>query len=410
MGNVVVGRQPIFDRQAVVHAYEILCRPAAPDPAAAGHDAPASGDWELASLLTSVSVGLDRIVGRHEAFLPLDRQLLELDAPILFPAERAVLVVDAGSADADVGRRCRALVAAGYRLAVDQRVLEGDPAGLLDLASVVKADVRCVDRDTAAELLRAARRRGQRTVATNVDLRQELVECDELGFDLFQGYLLATPTVVAGATSDPNRMAAVALAAALVDSEVELARLEEIVRRDPRLAHQLLALAGAGAAGGMRRTVRTVRDALVLAGWRRLQSWVALLLVAGTGERSSEEEVTVALVRARACELVARVVAPDLADAAFAAGMLSAFDLLLHVALPEAVAGLPLDPVLVAAVVDRAGPLGAIVADVVDLQFGRHGQALRCGVDPGAAQRALFEATVWSVGASAALHGGAPGC
>jgi len=394
--NVVVGRQPIFDRTATVHGYEVLCRP------------PAGGDgdlraMEVASLVTSVSLGLDRLVGRYDAHLPVDRTLLELDTPFVLPPERTVLQVDAPSADDEVGRRCRELRAAGYRLAVDQRAAEADPAGLLGIASFVKVDVRAADRSVAAELVRWARHHEQRSVATNIDLRQELVECDQLGFDLFQGYLLAQPRTVPGTGLDPSRLATVRLAAALLDSEVALASLEEIVRSDPVLTHQLLALAGAGAAGGLRRTVRTVREALVLAGWRRLQSWVALLLLAGSGQPSSTEEVTVALVRARACELVAQAVAPELADAAFAAGMLSTFDLLLHVPLADALAGLPLDGLLVAAVIDRQGPLGAIVSDVVDLQFGRHGQPLRSGVDPGTAQRAMFEATMWSVGASSAL-------
>ena len=77
----------------------------------------------------------------------------------------------------------------------------------------------------------------------------------------------------------PGRLAGLRVSARLLDAECPITVIEDIIRGDPAMSHQLLQLAGAGAAGGMKRTVRTLRQALVLVGWRRLQSWVALLLL-----------------------------------------------------------------------------------------------------------------------------------
>jgi EAL and modified HD-GYP domain-containing signal transduction protein len=395
VGNVVVGRQPIFDRRAVVHGYEVRCRPPAGGPVAAGAD--------VAQLVTSLVSGIDHLVGHRDVYLTVDRELLTFASAIALPPERTVLQIDPADVDDDVVHRVRELRAQGFRIAVDHTVADRDPAGLFDLASTVKVDVRTADQAAAEELVRRAARAGKSAVATNIDLRQELTECDRMGFDLFQGDLLCRPALVEGHRLDPGRATMVRLAASLLDGEVAIEVVEDIVRSDPALAHQLMGLAGVGAAGGLRRTVRTVREALVLVGWRRLQSWVALLMLAGAGTPSHPEEITVALVRARACELVAASVAPSASDMAFAAGMLSAFDLLLHVPLTEALAGLPLDPVLSAAVLERQGTLGAVVSDVEDRQFGRTATALRSGVDEGGLQRALFEALVWSVGATEAV-------
>lgn len=399
--EVVVGRQPIFDRSAAVHGYELVCQPAS-----GPVDAHAGAVPTVEALVTTVSVGIDRLVGGRDLYLPADAALLLHDAPIVLPPERTVLQLQADAVDGRVVERCRQLRQDGFRLAVDQRIAEQDLGGLLSLATAVKVDVSSAQLDAVEALLEDAGRRQLLTIATNIDLRQELAECDRLGFTLFQGYLLARPTILPGRTLDPGHLATLRLAATMLDAEVEIDRLEEVVRSDPALAHQLLSLAGVGAAGGMRRTVRSVREALVLVGWRRLQSWVALLLMAGSGGTTSGEEVTLALVRARACELVAQHLAPELADAAFTAGMLSTLDLMLHVELADALAGLPLDPVLSAAVLAHQGVLGAIVADVTDLQFGHFVDAHRSGVDDGTAQRALFEALTWSVQAGAALDRG----
>lgn len=404
MHDVVVGRQPIFDRAATVHGYELVCRPS---PTADGTGRVHSGTpVTVEALMTTVSVGIDRLVGSHDLYVKADRTLLMHDAAIVLPPERTVIEVDVATADDVVLDRCRQLRADGFRVAVDERAVVGDMQALLSVATAVKVDVRAVELDVATAVIADARRRGLVPIAVNIDLRQELAECDRLGFALFQGHLLARPTIVPGRALDPGRMATLRLAATMLDDEVDLAELEEIVRRDPALAQQLLSLAGIGAAGGMRRMVRSVHEALVLAGWRRLQSWVALLLLADGRGDATVEEVTMALVRARACELVAQRVAPELADAAFTAGMLSAFDLILHVRLADALATLPLDPVLSAAVLDHRGTLGAIVADVIDLQFGRFGAIRRSGVDDSTAQQALFGALTWSVQAGAALQQG----
>lgn len=410
MGDVVVGRQPIFDRTAVVHGYELVCQSSGTGPPH-GHTRP-GGPMTVEALVTTVSLGIDRLVGPHDLYLPVDRELLLHDTPFVLPPERTVIEVQAAWADDQVVERCQQLREDGFRLAVDEATVTDGPGGLLDAATAVKVDVSTTDLDVVNAVLDAARDRVLVPIATNIDLRQQLAECDDLGFTLFQGHLLARPSIVPGRGIDPGRLATLRLAATMLDSEVEMAKLEEVVRSDPALAHQLLLLAGVGAAGGMRRTVRSVREALVLVGWRRLQSWVALLLMAGSGSDTTVEEVTLALVRARACELVAQRLAPDLADAAFTAGMLSAFDLLLHVELSEALATLPLDPVLSAAVLRHEGLLGAIVGDVVDLQFGRFDAPRRSGVDDGTAQQALFEALTWSVQVGEALerhpHGDAP--
>lgn len=399
MRDVVVGRQPIFDRNAAVHGYELVFRPAI-----GTADGPAPGVAALMRaevLFTTVSMGVDRLVGTRDLYVQASRDLLLHDAPFVLPPERTVIEIDADDADEAVVARCRELRADGYRLAVVGSA--GVPADLLPLTSVVKIDVRTVDRERAEAVIGEAHARRAVVVATNIDLRQELVECDQLGVDLFQGNLLAQPRVVPGRALEPARLATVRLATTMLDSEVGVHQIEDVVRTDPAMSHQLLALAGVGAAGGMRRTVRSVREALVLVGWRRLQSWVALLLMAGSGDEVDTEAVSVALVRARACELLATRLDAGLSDMAFTAGLLSALDLLLHAELAACLADLPLDPVLRSAVLDSEGTLGALVADVTDLQFGRFDEAVRCGIPEGAVHAALFEALTWAVQVSRAF-------
>lgn len=407
MQHVVVGRQPIFDRMANVHGYQLILQPSAADTGDVDATTGSTGSTDILvtanALFHSLTIGIDRMVGRHDLYVQVDPGILATEAPMVLPAERTVLGIRVGDADEVCAERCRQLRGQGYRLVVDHDVVHHDPAGLAGLATAIRIDVRTVGIDTVQLAMDLARRHHLTTIAANIDLRQELAECDELGFDLFQGHLLARPTLVSGTALAPGRVAALQLAATMLDSEVSVDELQAVIRRDPAMSHQLLALAGVGAAGGMRRTVRSLREALVLVGWRRLQSWAALLMVADNGRQQIDEEMTLALVRARACELLAQSLMPEQSDAAFTAGMLSALDLLLHIELADALAFLPLDPQLSEAIVHHRGPVGQLVADVIDLQFGRFDQAVRSGLDPSAAQRAMFQALTWSVQATTAL-------
>jgi c-di-GMP-related signal transduction protein len=100
------------------------------------------------------------------------------------------------------------------------------------------------------------------------------------------------------------------------------------------------------------------------------------------------------------CELLAQRSFPALAEVAFAAGMLSAFDLLLDMALDDVLDALPLDPVLRDAVARLDTPVGRIVADVIDCQTGRSQQATRAGFSERVLSATAISALRWAIDAS----------
>jgi EAL and modified HD-GYP domain-containing signal transduction protein len=402
--DVVVGRQPIFDRDLSVFGYELLFRPMRITTPTADEAAGAVGDQMTADVLFgSVSIGIDRLVGEKKLFCNASRGVLSGVVPILLPADQTVVeVLECVEPDDEMLAGCRRLRDDGFTLALDDvsRFVDAEP--FIELASFVKIDLRATAPADLAQLVEECRRFDAALIAEKVETMEEFRRCEALGFDYFQGYLLARPCQVPGRALDPGRMAQLRIAARLFEKECCIGDLEDIVRRDPAMTLQLLQLASIGSARGMRRTVQTVREALVLAGWRRLQSWVALLLIGGRGQ-ASEEELTTALMRARMCELAAEGVDPSLAETAFTAGMLSSLDLLLGVPLPDVLRDLPLDEELRRAVLEADGPIGELVADVVDFQLGRPEDATRSGLADAILSSASLEALVWSVEMTSAV-------
>jgi c-di-GMP-related signal transduction protein len=367
--QVVVGRQPVFDANLGVIGYELLFRPL-PDATTAQSAVHDGDEMTTAVFHSALSIGLDRLVGDKLIFCNADRGLLTGEVPIPLPPERTVIeVLESVRFDDEIDAGCRALRAAGYRLALDDFVWFPGAEGLLAHASVVKIDVQKLSHDQVLALMDRCRDFDVQLLAEKVETPDELSTYRALGFDLFQGYALARPTTVTGASLDAPAVAVLRLAAAVMDERTDMAEIEEILRHDPALTLQLLEVAAIGTRGGLRRPVRSIREALVMLGTRRMRSWITLLLLRSSRGGASDDLVTV-LARARMCELLAASGDPDYAAFGFTAGMVSALDRLLGLPATQLRDVLPLDAQLLDAAFGTSSAMGQLVHKVIDFESG----------------------------------------
>jgi c-di-GMP-related signal transduction protein len=360
---VAVGRQAVVDRDRRVVGYELLYRslePGAPRP---------SGDQMTADVvLSALTIGVGQLVGDKVIFCNAERRALTGGMPVTLPSHRTVIeVLETVAVDDEVVAGCADLVAQGYRLALDDFVWVEGAERLLELASIVKLDVRTGSRAELEELARRCAPYGVRLLAEKLETDDELQWAMDAGFDYFQGYAIERPQVVRAAALPASVAGHVQLAATMLAEDVEFDELERVLRREPGLVVQVLQLASIGADRGLRREVQTVREALVLLGTVRIRQWVALTLLSGR-PTSSTDGLATALVRARTCELLAE--SRGLADPefAFTAGLLSSLDLLLGVPLDEVAETLDLPVAVTGAAFRHEGAVGALVAEVAGYQ------------------------------------------
>ena len=391
MERYMVGRQPIFDAKLDVHGYELLYR------SAAGSTRP-GGDAMTADVLVhaGLDLGLERLVGTKPAFVNATRAFLVGEQELPFSPRQAVVEVPADVArDPNVVEGCRRLVLAGRTLALDDYVWGKQDDPLLELASIVKLDVLALSAPKLAEAVRRCSAYGVRLVARKVEALGQLRACQDLGFDLYQGYLLSRPEVVARQALSASRLACLRVLHETCDPATSAARLERLVCSDAALSYRFLRAAGAGAARGLFRRLSSVREAVVLLGVRRVRAWVMLILLAGSHE-GADEQLALAMTRARMAELVALAVEPRLSDAAFTVGLLSALDLLLQAPLPALLEGLNLSPDVEDALLCHTGALGGIVADVLAWEVGADQAQWRSGLSVADLGRCYLQALPWA--------------
>ena len=382
MSQFMVGRQPIFDAKLGVRGYELLFRdPVDPRP---------NGDKMTADVLVraGLDLGLASLVGSKLAFVNATRSFLVGEHEVPFAPSQAVIeILEDVPRDAEVLAGCRRLVSKGYTLALE------DP--LLELVSIVKLDVLTL---THAELADAARQCaifGAEPLAEKVETREQLAVCQDLGFDLFQGYLLSRPEVVEGQALSPSRLTCLRVLEKLCDPATSFGEVESIVRTDAALSYRFLRAAGAGAAKGLYRSLSSVREAVVMLGERRLRAWVTLMLLSGAHE-GCDEQFNIAMTRARMAELMAQEVDPRLTDQAFTVGLVSALDLLLQASLQTILDGLSLDTEPQEALLNHTGPLGAILADVLAWEVGGGDLKPRSSLSPAEVEQCYLQSLAWA--------------
>jgi EAL and modified HD-GYP domain-containing signal transduction protein len=392
MANLYLARQPIFDADLTVRGYELLYRNAP------GQERPDADQMTSTVLVNALlEIGLDNVVGERTAFINVTRNFLVNDEEVPLNPGRTVLeVLEHVSPDDEVVAGCRRLRDEGFRIALDDFLYTEASARLLPIADLVKIDLLAMSEDEVASLVQKCREWPVQLVAEKVETLSQLRLCRELGFDLFQGYLLSRPLTLQQRSVDPARLSILKLLGLLIDPDVDLQAIERIVRMDVGLSYRVLRVAGNGAAHGMFRQVRTVREAVVMLGQRQLRRWVMLMLVADADDTPAEQ-LALAMSRARMGELIAGMVPGLGPDVGFTVGLLSALDLLLDAPMADAIESLPLDDETREGLVHGTGRLGEVISCIRGFETGTPPEGSVLNIDHDRLVKAYLEAVSWSM-------------
>lgn len=391
--ELFIGRQPIFDRNLQVTGYTLLHQGA--------------GDGETASHQVAVDalmdIGLDRLVGRYRAHLPVSPGLLASDRPLALPAERVVLEVPGGlTPDAGLIASVEALHGRGFAFALTG--FAPDPAWepVLDRVEVVGLNASGPDPARLEKDLARARRHGLKALADRVETAQVHERCRALGFDLFRGHFLCRPEVVRGRRVPTAKLAVLKLLAELNDPDTDATKVEALISRDVGLTLRLLRYVNAPFFG-LSRSVESMRQAVVLLGLDAVRRWTTLILLAKLSDKPPALMAT-ALVRGRMCEALARSGGEGQPDSFFTVGLLSILDALSDAPMDEVLATLPLAEPIKEALRDRTGPPGRALAAALAYEHGQWDEVRALGLPAGAARAAYVDAVTWADAAGAVFE------
>ena len=399
VSEVFIARQPIFDRALKVVGYEVLFRNDSTNEAHVSDDSAATATVVLNAL---TEIGLDRIVGSHTAWINLTRQfLLDGLASALPPRITCFEILEGQLIDEPFVEAVRELKRQGYRIALDDFAQGEGVEELLPLADVVKLDYLALGRERIGEQLQSLRRYNAQLLAEKVETREDHAYCQELGFDLFQGFFYKRPELISSRRIDLNRDSVLQVIAALQNPALQLDDVEPLIARDISLSLRLLRYINS-AFFGLAHEVASVRQAMVLLGLDNIRRWATLTIV-GSLEGESSELTTTGLIRARFCELAGGTLIHDRSEL-FTLGLFSLIDAMLDAPLEDILREIPFPTDMREALVQHTGVMGDLLNAVAALEAGYIGDAKALVPNAG---ELYMEALLWANEASDALFAAA---
>lgn len=362
--NYLIGRQPILNREEEIVAYELLFRSAASRSSAQVDNA----SFATASVIinTLSGFGLDHILGTHKGFINMELDLLMGDSLEILPKDRVVLeLLETLVVTPELIARCKELKDAGFVLALDDHQYDPIYEQLYPLIDVIKVDLFATPIATLGDAMARYQTYPVKLLAEKVETREEYLQCLDLGFELFQGYYFAKPSVIEKKKVDESQTTLLKLMRLLME-DAETEEIERTFKGSPGLTYKLLMLVNSVSLG-LRQQVTTVRHALSILGNRQMKRWVQLALFASDGTRGLESPLLdMAAVRASFMEQLAAKHGglkgrPDSAEQAFMTGILSLLESLYNISMAEVADSLNLADEVKEALVSRSGVLGDLL-------------------------------------------------
>jgi len=202
-------------------------------------------------------------------------------------------------------------------------------------------------------------------LAEKVETREQYLRCRDMGFDLFQGYYFAKPSLMEKKRFDDANAHLLKLMRLLIE-DAETDTIEQTFRESPGLTYKLLLLVNSVSIG-VRVKVQNVRHAISTLGRQQIKRWAQLCLFA-TNESTGLENPLVEMAAVRAAfmeEMAVRLPQfagnHDAPDQAFMAGTLSLLETIYNISIDEVISSLHLSDEVGEALTGRSGIFGKLL-------------------------------------------------
>lgn len=360
MAELLVGRQPIFNRTMEVYAYELLYR-SGDGNRAVFKDADQATTQVI--LNTLVEMGLENIVGNAMAFINLTKNYLVGNFPILLPANRIVIeILETVEPDKQLIAALIDLRERGFTLALDDVVDLNRVHPFTGIANIIKLDLMQIDRLVLPDIIAGVKASGFKVLAEKVETLADYNFCRRLGVDYYQGYFLCKPNIVRSQKMDSSRLIIMQSIAMLQNQKTNFSDLENIIARDVGLSYKLLRLSNSGYYS-FTTEVKSLRQAISLIGLDTMRGWMSLILMSSLVDKPPEL-TNIALQRAHMAEAIAKIYGQPQPEIFFLVGLFSVLDALMDQPMAQVISELKLSTTISDALLNYEGLTGFILKGI----------------------------------------------
>lgn len=345
--KVFVARQPIFNMNEDIIAYELLYRSsevnAFPN---------INGDQATADVIINsfMNIGMDELSNGRPCFINFTKNLLELRLPTYFqPRDIVVEILESVVPNEEIIDICKELKELGYKIALDDFIYNDDNPyfyNYLNYTDIIKVDILNTSLEIRNKIEIMARLMNKKLLAEKVETRKEYEELKTRGYDYFQGYFFSKPAILSTHDIPTYFHSYIEIIKNLSMIEPNVEVIADLIERDLSLSHKLLKLINSTAFRPQIK-IHSIKQAIVLLGLIEIQKWVYVLSVRDHLIRKSEmsdEVIRISLTRGKMCESVVQLGKVSSTPAGyFMTGMFSLMDTITGAPMEKVLKDLPLN-------------------------------------------------------------------
>ena len=352
--DMLFARQPIFNTENKIVAYELLYRNEVKDDV--------STDIEKTmDVITNVNTffsNFDTEVASKRMFLNFDKNLLmDNIVDVLSPLEHVIEILETVEQDKNIINRIIQLKRRGYRIAIDDYTINYPYEDFVDLADYIKVDFMANSVQDIITLSKREKFRKKILLAEKVENETMHNLALKLNYKLFQGYYYAKPIVHKGNYISINVKTCLSVIRQLNTPDVtetgekfvDLYKISRSIEKDPVLTFKILQIANSVRAN-LYVKIDSILRAVTLLGYKKLNKWLKILLFQEVKTRGKDREnlnkevIKTIVIRT---SFVENIVAEnpnlkDLLGEIVLASMIDLFDILFDMTVEEIVKSLDL--------------------------------------------------------------------
>ena len=396
--DVYLARQPIFNRMKQIYGYELLFRDGLSN-AFPNID----GNTASSNVLSNsfFCMGMEQITGGTKAFINFTQELLVQKIPLLFPKESLIVEILENVIPTDaVILACREIATAGYLLAMDDFIYDSTLEPLIEMAGIIKIDIRMTPGDQAKAILDRLSGYAVKFLAEKVETYQEYETYMEMGFDYFQGYFFSKPQVLKAHDISTSKISLLQIMAEVNRDDMQILAVDALISRDVSVSLKLLRYINSPYYS-RGQEISSIRQAVLRLGEAGIRRFIPILFMSAFAEDKPNELIRASVIRARFCELLwrntnTRLRGPEL----FTLGLFSLIDAIMDESMDTLLDKLPFSKNISNALLSNTGEMSEYLNLVRAYETGnwitvsRHADII--GVDKNQVPALYWDAVVWA--------------
>ncbi len=356
-----IGRQPILDKNKKIVAYEILYRKNI-EAFAQIEDENQATSRVIVNIFNNI--GLKNITGKKQTFINVNADLLFNKIFDFIQTENLVIeILENTPAEKRLIDRIEELKGRGLRFALDDFIETEDTQKLLPYVDYVKIDLLQTKTEELSDIVKRLKMLGKKLVAEKVESFEIFQKVFSMGFDMYQGYFFARPSIISHRKFDPYEMTLLNLLKTLNKENVSIKEIEEIIKKDVHLTFNLLKFVNS-AFFSFKSKIKTIKHAITILGIEKLKVWVLLMLYADAKTGGVDNPLLeLALMRGKIMETISIQLnlGKNFPEMAFLTGVLSLIDVLLGLPKEDVLFDLNIDESIKVALLEEKGTLGEML-------------------------------------------------